>query len=715
MDVVLLTTQMSRSGAEIQMLHLGRGLTRRGWKVAVMSILPGGVYDEELKSAGISLYECSRSSTPSPSMALVVGARALVQLARWRPAVLVTFNYHGDILGRVCGRLAGIRAIVASLRTAHAKTPFREKVYRKTEALVDVTVSNSQAALTYMIERGILTPAKTLVIPNGMVPAAWPAPISREEARAGLSLPAGAFVWLAVGNLLPAKDYPTLLAAAARCCAARPDFHLLIAGDGALDVLKSFRDQAGTLGLAAHVRFLGVRTDVPSLIRACDAFVLSSAWEGMPNTVMEAMASGVPVVSTDAGGVRELVRQGTDGTIVPCGTPAALAQAMLDLMAMDPEARLRMGASGRERIVQEHDHERITDRWEVLLRQMIRATAPAGAIRVGPGAPPPGATGTAPPPPGFVISLDFELMWGVRDKKTIGTYGDHILGERQAIPAMLGLFRRYGVKATWATVGMTLFDNRAELLRYLPDQLPTYDRPELNPFLALDEVGADERSDPYHFGLSLVRQILDCEGMELASHSFSHFYCMERGQTEAQFKADLAASIAASSRLAARPISIVFPRNQFNADYLTACAAMGFKVFRGNEADWMYDSGKRHREPFKRGARLLDTYFNLTGDQGFLARPYPGSSLVNCPSSRFLRPFSPSLAALDGLRVRRIQQAMESAARKGKCFHLWWHPHNFGVHLQENLAFLEVLLRHHAKLRERYGVVPMTMGEMSAW
>lgn len=713
MDVVLFTTQLSRGGAEIQLVRLGQALARRGWKVAVISILPQGVFGEELKAAGIPLYECSRSPTLSPPMALVVAARAALQLARWHPAVLVTFNYHGDLLGRVAGRIAGIRAIVASLRTAHVKTRFREKVYRATEALVDVTVSNSEAALVYMIHRNILTPAKTLVIPNGIVAAAWPAPIRREEARLPFGFPDTAFVWLAVGNLLPAKDYSTLLAAAKQCAAVRPEFQLLIAGDGSPDVLASFRDQAARLGLDGRVQFLGIRTDVPFLLRACDAFVLSSAWEGMPNTVMEAMASGVPVVSTDAGGVRELVRQEVDGFIVPCGDPAALAERMLQMMALEPEARLRMGACGRDRIAQAHDHERITDRWERLLRQMIRATARPGAGRVSPG-PAPADPGVAElPPPAFVLSLDFELMWGVQDKKSIADYGDHVLGERQAIPAMLEMFRRYGVKATWAAVGMTLFDSRAELLRHLPDQLPTYARQELNPYLALDDVGECERDDPYHFGLSLVRQILDCEGMELASHTFSHFYCMEAGQTEAQFRADLAASVAASERLAERPISIVFPRNQFNPDYLAACAAMGFNVFRGNDPVWMYRAMERDPGRLKRAARLLDIYCNLTGDHGFLARPYPGSNLIDCPSSRFLRPYSPTLAHLDGLRLRRIRQAMESAARAGKCYHLWWHPHNFGAQLRENLAFLEAVLRHHVQLRDRYGVVSMTMGDMA--
>lgn len=114
----------------------------------------------------------------------------------------------------------------------------------------------------------------------------------------------------------------------------------------------------------------------------------------------------------------------------------------------------------------------------------------------------------------------------------------------------------------------------------------------------------------------------------------------------------------------------------------------------------------------KRGARLLDNYMNITGANGFI--PHEEGGLINCPSSRFLRPFSRGLAPVEGLRLRRIQRAMESAAQAGRSFHLWWHPHNFGTDLKENLANLEALLRSHVALRDRYGVVPMTMGEIAA-
>jgi glycosyltransferase involved in cell wall biosynthesis/peptidoglycan/xylan/chitin deacetylase (PgdA/CDA1 family) len=716
MDIVFLTDHLVRGGAETQLTRIAATLKRRGWEVVIVSMFPSVEFLEDLKAADIPLFECSHASPKLTWLMIPMAWRMTLLLRRWRPAVLITFNYHGDIMGRVCGRLAGVPAIVASQRTAYVKTRFREWVYRYTECLIDLTASNSHAAIRYMVIRHILNPMKTMVIHNGIVASSFPAQVSPEQARLEFALPETAFLWLAVGNLRPAKDYPTLLAAAERCVAAVPAFHLLIAGGG--EDLDAARAEVERRGLAGKVHYLGLRTDIPALLRACDAFVLSSAWEGMPNTVMEAMASGLPVVSTDAGGVRELVLPGQSGYIVPCGDSAALAGRMIQVMAMDRDTRLRMGASGRERIARTFDNERVVDRWEAMMRRMARAglrsqraSKPVPVTAVGSGRP---ARTVLSPPPTFVISMDFELLWGMRDKRTLASYGDHVLGERQAIPAILALFKQYEVKATWAAVGMTLFERRSDLLRNLPDQRPAYARTPLNPYLALDEVGEDEKSDPYHFGLSLVRQVLDCEGMELGSHTFSHYYCLEQGQDAAMFRADLGACVDVSSRLTGcAPTSFVFPRNQYNFEYLKVCGELGFKVFRGNEASWMYaESMEEDQSEVMRGARLLDNYLNISGDHGFIPQPYLDCGLVNCPSSRFLRPFSPRLSLLEGRRVRRIQRAMEAAARKGESFHLWWHPHNFGANLPENLAILEALLRFHVVLRERYGVVAMNMGEL---
>jgi glycosyltransferase involved in cell wall biosynthesis/peptidoglycan/xylan/chitin deacetylase (PgdA/CDA1 family) len=715
MDIVFIADHLVRGGAERQLTRIATTMKRRGWSVGIITMLPSVEFLEELEAAGIPLFECSKRMPWLQFLPFLMTIRMILQLVRWRPSVLITFNYHGDIMGRLCGNLAGVKAIVASLRTAHVKTPMREWIYRRTERLIDLTVSNSHAAITYMVSRKILTPAKTMVIPNGIMISSFLTPTTREEARAEFPYAPDAFIWLAVGNLFPAKDYPTLLAAAERCAASSPAFQLLIAGEGEEE--KALIAETERRGLTEKVHFIGSRSDVPRLLQACDAFVLSSAWEGQPNAVMEAMASAVPVVSTDAGGVRELLPDGICGYIVPIRNADALSEHMIHMMALDKEQRIRMGAAGRERIAQHFDSERIVDRWEVMIRQVIRATTksePALGRTINQESVFIKETSSTVkvPPPGFIISLDFELMWGMRDKRTIQTYGDHILGEREAIPALLSLFKRYEVKATWAATGMALFERRSDLLAHLPDLRPTYARPELNPYLSLEEVGEDEEHDPYHFGLGLVRQILDCDGMELGSHTFSHYYCLEKGQDASQFKADLEASIEASDRLSIRPTSFVFPRNQYNSQYLSICSDLGFTVFRGNESSWIYEEAlDEDQSLFKRGTRLVDHYLNFTGDHGFIPRPFLECGMLNCPSSRFLRPFSPKLSRLEGMRIRRIQGAMESAARKGECFHLWWHPHNFGTNLHANLAILEELLRFHVVLRERYGVLSMTMAE----
>ena len=316
--------------------------------------------------------------------------------------------------------------------------------------------------------------------------------------------------------------------------------------------------------------------------------------------------------------------------------------------------------------------------------------------------------------PSFFVSLDFELMWGVRDKRTIASYGKNILGAREAIPHMLKLFRKYEVKATWAVVGLLLFDNKKDMLAHFPEQYPTYSQSTLSPYenSYIETVGDNEKDDPYHYGLSLAKQIVDCDGMELGSHTFCHYYCLEKGQNKLQFRADLEAAIQATQRLTAKQLSLVFPRNQCNLNYMSVCAYLGLRAIRGNEASWIYrESAAEDISMIKRGSRLIDAYLNVSGDNGFDLHLEDG--IVNVPASRFLRPYNKGLRLLESMRINRIKNGMSMAAKYGKSFHLWWHPHNFGVNIAENLSVLETLLRHHANLKEKYQVISMTMGEVA--
>jgi len=310
----------------------------------------------------------------------------------------------------------------------------------------------------------------------------------------------------------------------------------------------------------------------------------------------------------------------------------------------------------------------------------------------------------------LIISLDFELFWGVRDHRTLRDYGAKILGVRKAIPAMLELFKEFGIHATWATVGFLFFDRKQDLLACCPETKPSYNNKALSPYNEVTSIGETEQDDPYHLGRSLLELIRTYPGQEIASHTFSHYYCLEPGQDARAFSADMQAAVRVASTLGIKMESLVFPRNQTRPEYLDCCHNAGIHCYRGNENNWIYSAGAAEdQSSLRRILRLADSYLNLTGHNTY---PWPTTNgMLNLPSSRFLRPFSRRLAWADPLRKRRIESAIRHAARNGEIFHLWWHPHNFGANLPENLQFLRGLLECFAAMRTRHGIESLNMAE----
>jgi peptidoglycan/xylan/chitin deacetylase (PgdA/CDA1 family) len=316
----------------------------------------------------------------------------------------------------------------------------------------------------------------------------------------------------------------------------------------------------------------------------------------------------------------------------------------------------------------------------------------------------------------LVISLDFELYWGMFDKVSLAEYGPHLTGEHEVIPLILNTFSEFGLHATWATVGMLTFDNKAMLMHALPDQKPAYIDQGLSSYqhLQTGAVGDDEKHDPYHFAPDLVRLIQAHPHQEIASHTFSHYYTLEPGQTKEQFLADLEAEREALSRFGIEPRSIVFPRNQVNPEYLELCRQVGIVAYRGTESHPWYVSRPGNEQSLTvRAKRLIDAYVNLSGMHTYPLKSVTGS-MHNIPASRFLRPYSGRLSVFESLRVRRIVQAMEHAALHNEIFHLWWHPHNFGTNIQSNMHVLRTIAEAYRVLAQSHQFESVTMGELSA-
>jgi Polysaccharide deacetylase len=317
--------------------------------------------------------------------------------------------------------------------------------------------------------------------------------------------------------------------------------------------------------------------------------------------------------------------------------------------------------------------------------------------------------------PAFIISLDFELHWGVRDTKSVAQYRENLLGVRRVIPALLELFTEYGIHATWATVGFLFFGTRTELLAAIPDQKPDYDDERLSPYLDMQDLGRDEDNDPFHFGRKLIEQIKAHSEQEIATHTFSHYYCLEPKQSLDAFRSDLRAARRAASDLGVTLRSIVFPRNQYDRRHLQICRQMGLTAFRGNQESWLHRPRATAQENLlQRTARILDSYLGSSRQHSYSLSDVEQEPLLNLPASRFLRPWVPYIPRLQDLQEKRILAELTYAAERGLVYHLWWHPHNFGTHLEQNLALLRKILDHFQIMRERYGMQGRSMAELSS-
>lgn len=318
----------------------------------------------------------------------------------------------------------------------------------------------------------------------------------------------------------------------------------------------------------------------------------------------------------------------------------------------------------------------------------------------------------------FVISLDFELHWGVFDHIPLNTrsraYFDRT---RELIPKQLKLFEKNGIRATWASVGILFAHDRAQLEAFLPTSQPGYRNNRLNPYplIMSKQVGDNEVTDPYHYAPSLIKKILSTPGQEVGSHTFSHYYCLEEGQNEMDFNADLkVAQALAYENFGIKLHALVFPRNQYKISYLKVVKENSFTSVRTNPNSWFWRSQATHHESNgKRFTRLLDHYLKIEPDTSF-AIAEADNELSAVPASRFFRPYIVKLDAYGGqqLKVRRICSEMKRAAQRGRCYHLWWHPHNMASHPSKNFKALEHIIACYHQLHRQYGMETAHMSDL---
>ena len=366
MRIVYVLTSLAMGGTERQVLGIAGRMAARGHAVALL-VLKSREPDSCATELEVTYLEMDKTVG-----GLIGGLRrGTAFLGTFQPDVIHSHNFHGNMLARLLRLMYARGTLISTIHNVYEGGWPRMLAYRLTDRFARLTTAVSAAVAERYMRRKAVPGSKCVVVTNGIEIAEFvPDPERRNQMREQMGV-VGEFVWLSVGRITPAKDFPNLLGAFGRVWRAFPESQLWIAGEAADD--GSGKRKAVLVGMPHgamdRVHWLGLRRDIPALLDGADGFVLSSAWEGMPLALGEAMAMERPVVATDVGGVRELV--GDAGTIVAAKNSNALAEGMLAMMRLPAEGRAALGGHARERVCQSFTMDAKADEWERIYRSVF--------------------------------------------------------------------------------------------------------------------------------------------------------------------------------------------------------------------------------------------------------------------------------------------------------------------------------------------------------
>lgn len=338
MRICLMIGSLDVGGAETQLCLLAKTLKANGHAVTMIVLNGQGPFRQTLRDAEVDVVELGSMRFARSKVSVLWHAYST--LRRLRPDVLLAYLPLTAFIGAVAGRMAGIRCVVIGKRALgnhQSRTLGWAKYDRIANRLAHKITANSQAVKDDTITRDGVDDDKIAVIPNAIDLARLDeSHRSREELRQSFGLTDADVLLLTVGNVIPYKGHSDLLDALELLDPAqRERVHLILAGrpgDLGEELVGRAREKS------VNFRLLGPRSDVSDLLRASDLFVLPSHEEGMPNALIEALATGVPAIATDVGGIPEVLEHGALGALVPARNAGYLSAAILDAVA-DLDAR----------------------------------------------------------------------------------------------------------------------------------------------------------------------------------------------------------------------------------------------------------------------------------------------------------------------------------------------------------------------------------------
>ncbi len=361
----ILTTDLKTGGVPMDVYRLATALGPDDFAVRVGCLAGRGAMSDRLETAGVETFACGAGGAWD--------LRALLRLRRelraFRPDVLHAFLFHANAAACVVGPLAGVppRRIITEILTVETERRWHLILGGLLCRMCRVVVGNSRPVVEHLHRAGHVPASRLACVPGGVDADRFVEAEAVDPATLGV--PEGHALLMWVGRLDPVKGLDELVDAMGML--REQSVTLGLVGEGAYE--DEIRRRVDRHGLGGRVCFFGRRDDVPNLLAAADVFVFPSRTEGMPNALLEAMAAGSPIVTTDVPGCRDVVTDGRTGLLVPARRPEALAGAIERLLA-DRELAARLGSSARRRAVAEFDFARTVERYAALYREVTAGT-----------------------------------------------------------------------------------------------------------------------------------------------------------------------------------------------------------------------------------------------------------------------------------------------------------------------------------------------------
>ena len=342
---MLLISNLEFGGAQRQVVELANHLDPRRFDVHVGSLSGYLPLAEGLRCPVHVVQKTFKYD-------LTVVPRLALLLRRLRIELVQSYLFDADVAARLAGRLAGAAVVGAERNTDYTLRPQQRVGYRLTHGLVDLIIANSRAGAAFNERLLGYGPSFYRVVHNGVDTTRFH-PGDGASLRAELGIAADERVVGMFASFKEQKNHPLAFEAARRVLQALPRARFLFVGDAlwaGLHGSGAYKERMDRLvdemGIRPRCLFLGNRSDVEQLYRACDVTLLPSLFEGTPNVVLESLASGVPAVATDVADNRLIIPDGVVGYVVPLADPEALADRLLDLLR-DDESRRRFGSAAR--------------------------------------------------------------------------------------------------------------------------------------------------------------------------------------------------------------------------------------------------------------------------------------------------------------------------------------------------------------------------------